>query len=150
MKLFLNILLCTIPYIGFAQKVDHDDKTDMVTIDGIQSFKIDRIGCGWNMEDCHFDVFDLAGNKVIRINYHTFNSPAETSSGNPKGRVEYFEFVFLESKTKAEIKANVIKEVKVAKLIVKNNLFREGKLDTKAVDEFVLVHGTNFSSRVRF
>jgi hypothetical protein len=35
----------------------------------------------------------------------------------------------------------------LAKIIVKNNLMTAGKLNDKAVEEFVLVYGTPFSER---
>ncbi len=136
-----------LPFITNAQKVKLDGKTNQITVDGVNSFKIDRSGCGWGMPDCHFDVFDLDSNKVIRINYKEFKSPMERKASNPEGIVRYFEYIFLESKSKAEVEYLYMKEEKVAKDIVKNNLIVNGKLNGKAVEEFVLVHGTSFSER---
>jgi len=151
-KIVLIIQIIIASFIVNAQKAEikHDDKTNQVTVNGVISFKIERLECGFGMLDCHFDVFDIDGNKVIRINYREFNSPVEISSSNPKGTVRYYEFIFLESKQKAEIKYAGISSEKVAKRIVSGNLIVNGKLDIKAVDEFVLTNGTPFSERVKF
>ncbi len=147
MKRVIVVIILMLPIALFAQKVKLGDKTNQVTIDGVNSFKIERSGCGWGMPDCHFDVFDNDGNKVIRINYKEFKSPMERKASNPEGIVRYYEYIFLDSKSKAEIEYLYMKEEKVAKNIVKNNLIVDGKLNDKAVEEFVLVHGTDFSAR---
>jgi len=149
MKILL-IALLFLPLALSAQKVKLDDKTHIVTVDGVNSFIIERFGCGFGLPDCHFDVHDLDSNKVIVINYKQFNSPVERKPSNPDGRVDYFEFVFLKSGKKAEIDAGRIKSEKVAELMVKNKFFVAGKLNDQAVDEFVLIHGTPFSQRVKF
>lgn len=152
MKSILILLLLAIPFISSAQKtkVDYDDKTHQVTVDGTHAFNIERIDCGFGMVDCHFDVFDKEGNRAFRINYRSFNSPVEVNASNPEGTVRYFEFIFLESKQKAEVKFVGISEKNMAKFIVSNNLMVDGHLDPKAVDEFVLTHGTPFAERVKF
>jgi hypothetical protein len=71
----------------------------------------------------------------------------ERKSSNPEGIVRYYEYIFLVAKTKAEVEFLYIKEEKVAKSILKNNLIVNGKLNDKAVEEFILVHGTAFSER---
>lgn len=146
--MFFYLLLC-LPLVSLSQKVDLNSKTNEVTVDGVHSFNIERSGCGFGMVDCHFDVFDTTGTKVIRINYRDFKSLVERQPSNPDGIVRYYEFIFLASKTKAEIEFMGIKEEKLAKTIVKNHLFNGGKLDEKAVEEFVLVHGTYFSTKAR-
>jgi hypothetical protein len=149
MKKIIFCFLFVLPCMLFAQKVKLDSKTNMVTVDAVNSFKIERSGCGWGMPDCHFDVFDLDSNKVIRINYKEFKSPMERKASNPEGIVRYYEFIFLASKTKGEVEYMFIKEEKMAKSIVKYNLFTNGKLNDKAVEEFILVHGTDFSERAK-
>jgi len=149
MKKFGWVLLLSLPLAALAQKVNVDKKTNMVTVDKVYSFKIDRFDCGIGATNCHFDVSDTSGTKVLRINFREFKSFAERNASNPEGRIVYYEFVFLTSKTKAEINFVGGKEEKVAKAIVKNNLFLNGKLNEKAVEEFVLVNGTPFSVRAR-
>ena len=60
------------------------------------------------------------------------------------------EFVFPETKQKAEIVFPGIKSEKVGKVIVKNGLIKDGALDQKAIDDFVFNAGTPYSDRVKF
>lgn len=138
-----------LPFFTNAQKVKLDSKTHQVTIDGVNSFKIERNGCGLfdAAGDCYFDVHDIDNNKIMRITLKDFKSPMERNSSNPDGKVIYFEFIFLASKTKAEIEIPALKEEKMAKYILKNELIVNGKLNDKAVEEFILVNGTAFSER---
>ena len=150
-KIILTVLI-GLPILLNAQKlkIEYDDKTNNVSVNGEISFKIERFDCGFGMVDCHFDVHDLDGNKVIRINYRQFNSPVERKAANPDGIVRYYEFIFLDSKQKAEIKYVGISSKKLANSIVTNKLIENGKLDKKAVDEFILINGTPFSERIKF
>jgi hypothetical protein len=147
MKKIIIYLLVTLPFVVNAQKIKLDSKTNQVTIDGVNSFKIDRSGCGFGGVDCHFDVFDIDSNKILRVNFKGFKSPMERKPSNPEGNVYYMEFIFLASKQKAETEFSFRSEEKMAKYILKNGLILSGKLNDKAVDEFVLVHGTAFSER---
>jgi hypothetical protein len=115
MKYLFFALLCSITFFGKAQNVDFDKKTDEVTVDGAKVFKIERSGCGFGSVDCHYDILDLEGNKLFKVNYRDFNSPVEVSKANPEGTVRYFEFVFFSSKQKAETDFTGIKEIHVAK-----------------------------------
>lgn len=132
------------------KKIKHEESNQHITIDGVHVFNVERIDCGFGAVDCHYDVYDLAGKKVIRINVRDFNSPVEVSKSNPDGRVVYYEFIFLESKQKAEMEFAGAKEERVAKIIYQNKLITEGQLNVSAVDEFVLTHGTPFNDRVKY
>jgi hypothetical protein len=148
MKKIIICILMLLPFFTNAQKIKLDSKTNQVTVDGLNSFKIDRSGCGLvGAGDCHFDVYDIDSNKVMRINYKDFKSAMEVNRSNPDGNIMYAEFIFLASKTKAEVTPFYRNEEKMAKFILKNNLIVNGKLNDKAVEEFVLVHGTAFSER---
>ena len=151
MKQLFTLFLLTISFLfSHAQEVDFDKKTNMITVDGANAFKIEREGCGFGETGCHYDVIDLQGNKLFKVNYRDFNSPVEVSKANPNGTVRYLEFVFFGTKQKAEVDFPGIKCEKVGKIIVKNHLIVDGKLDPKAVDDFVFSSGTPFSERVKF
>ena len=150
MKKILFVLFFAVPFFGIAQDVDFDKKTDEVIVDGAKVFKIERSGCGFGSVDCHYDIFDLEGNKLFKVNYRDFNSPVEVSKANPEGTVRYFEFVFFTSKQKAETDFTGIKEIHLAKFIVKNKLVKDGKINQPAVDEFVFSAGTPFADRVKY
>ena|SRR4028119_1624057 len=150
MKRLILSLLILLPLAASAQKIEHDDETNQITVDGVHAFDVKKENCGWSgMDDCHFDVYDLSGKKVIRANYRSFNSAAEISRSNTHGTERYYEFIFLDSKQKAEVDYLSLKEKHLAKTIVKAGLIVDGKLNEKAVEEFVLVHGTRFSEKER-
>lgn len=134
----------------FSQNIDFDKKTDEVIIDGVKSFKIERVDCGWNPVDCHYDILDLEGNKLFKVNYRDFKSAVEISRANPQGIVRYLEFVFFSSKQKAETDFMGMKEIHLAKFILKNKLVKDGKINQPAVDEFVFSSGTPFADRVKY
>ncbi len=145
-KMFFYLLLCS-PLVCLSQKVEFNKKTKEVTVDGVHSFNIDATGCGLAFDDCHYEIFDTTGAKVIRINYREFKSFVERNQANPQGIVRYYEFIFFTSKTKAEIEYTDLSKVALAKLILKNNLVSAGKINDKAVGEFVFANGTPFSQR---
>jgi hypothetical protein len=145
MKKIFSVLALFLSLQTFAQKVDVDDN-DMITVDGVKYAKIERDGCGF-AQNCQFKVYDTTGKLQIVIKFEDYNDPTKAQASNPKGRVTYFEFVFLESKQKAETDAVGIKSIKVAKFIVKNELFLNGMLNPTAVDNFVLVNEPSFSKR---
>ena len=132
-----------------AQEVEFDKKTNFVSVEGKNSFKLVREDCGFST-DCHFEAFDMDNNKVFRITLRSFNSPVEISKSNPQGNVNYYEFVFLGTQQKAEIEYMGLNPKIVAKTIVKNDLFLDGKLNQKGVDEFILIQGTPFKERIKF
>ena len=148
-KIVTTIALALLPILGFAQEVKFDKKTNIVTA-GENSFRLMRENCGFGGVDCHYDVFDKDNKKVMVINFRDYNSPTEISAGNPKGHVVYSEYVFLETKQKAEVEYFYIKHAKLAKYIIQNKLIVNGLLDNKAVEEFVVSKGTPFKERVKF
>jgi hypothetical protein len=150
MKSIILFAFVILPFCAFTQDVDFDKKTNELTIDGKPAFKIEREGCGFGDIECYYKMLDLNGKFLFRANMREFNSPVEVSQSNPKGRVIYLEFVFPETKQKAEIVFPGIKSEKVGKVIVKNGLIKDGALDQKAIDDFVFNSGTPFSDRVKF
>lgn len=131
-----------------AQKTTHDKKTNEVAVDGEHVFNLVRT-CD-NGQNCRFDVFDLSGKKVIRINFLSFKSPVEITKSNPNGTVNYLEFIFLDSERKAEYSVAPIHPKRVAAIIVNNQLIQDGVLNEAAMNEFILTNGTRFSERIRF
>ncbi len=145
MKKILSLLAILFSLHCAAQKVDVDDN-DFITVDGKAYAKIERDGCGF-AQDCKFYVSDTTGKKQIVIRIDEYNDPTKIQASNPKGRVVYFEFTFLESKQKAEVDVIGVKTIKVAKYVVKNELFKDGMISKEGVDNFVLINGTDFSKR---
>jgi hypothetical protein len=79
---------------------------------------------------------------------YDFYDSKEISSGNPKGRVTYFEFTFLESGLKCET-SNLGMKKAIAKFIYENGLIQNNQLNEKAVKDFVLIQGTKYSDQKR-
>jgi hypothetical protein len=143
----LFLLLVLTSSIARAQKPTYDKKTNEVSLEGEHVFNIIRT-CEYG-QNCRFEVFDLSGKKVMRINYLSFNSLVEVTKNNPKGTVNYLEFIFLESGKKAEYSFAPIHQKRVAAIILSNKLIQNGELNQEAMDEFILVNGTRFSERIR-
>lgn len=141
MKKILLGLLLLFPLLSQAQKVNYDKKTNIVTVDGVKIFNIVRDGCGFMEAECFFDVMDNDGKREIRITYKTFKDMRTISKTNPEGTVGYCEYVFFGTKQKAQTTIMYTKTEKMAEFVAKNKLFANGKLDPKAVDDFVLVYG---------
>ncbi len=74
------LIFLSFPILVFAQKILVDKKTKQVTVDGVFQFIIEKVDCGLFDADCHFDVTDNANNKMIRISFKDFYTPAEMSS----------------------------------------------------------------------
>lgn len=144
----LVIFLAFVANFTFAQKPTYDKKTNEVALEGEHIFNIIRT-CDYG-QNCRFEVFDLAGKKVMRINFLSFKSPVEVSKSNPSGNVNYLEFIFLESQQKAEYSIAPIHPKRVAAIIVSNNLIQNGELNEAAMNEFILANGTRFSERIKF
>ena len=148
MKYLLFMIL--VPFIGLSQKVKYNKDTHMISIDGKEEFKIEKSGCGLGTPDCHFDIHNLKSEKVIRVNYRTYQSPVYKTEANPNGKVQYFEYIFLKSGGKAEAECLGLRPEKVAKFLWKNDLLKNGDLDEAAAKQFALVHGTPYSQRIKF
>ena len=147
MKQIIIVLMLLCPIFAQAQKVVHDKKTNDVTVDKVKSFNLFREGCTFSKPECYFEIKDVEDKRVIRITYKAYRDATTITQYNPQGVVGYYEFVFLDSKQKAQTQMMPGKPQKAAEYIVKNRLFVNGKLDSKAVDEFVLIQGNRFEGR---
>lgn len=134
----------SIPFFALSQDVDVED--NKILVDKKEYAGIEKDGCK-SPAFCQFNVTSLSGKKVLVVVFREYKDIKEIKPSNPNGRVIYYEFIFLESKKKAEIAWVGGKTEKVAKAIVKEKLFKDGELDEAAVEEFVTVNGTNFSDK---
>jgi hypothetical protein len=122
-----------------AQKVDLEDNT--VLVDGKPLLRYEKKGCTLFSAICIYNISDIAGKKEIIIQSGSYQVGGITSA---KGRVQFYQIVFLDSEKKAEIKFSFGTKY-LMKILVKAKLFENGVLNQKAVNEFVLLHGTPFS-----
>lgn len=145
MKQFLLIALfaiCITTSYAKDKKVDVDIKEDTVFVDGKASFIFEKMK--YLPGTFNYFVKDLANKKLAFLKFYDFNDPKEISSANPKGRVTYYEVTFLESKQKAEIPAYA-RQVKMAEILVKQNLIIDGTITEESEQEFILINGNPYS-----
>ncbi|TCJ14385.1 hypothetical protein EPD60_10350 [Flaviaesturariibacter flavus] len=137
MKKIMMAFLVALPIFASAQKVDVKD--GKILVDGKEYALIER-------SHGDFTVRDLSGNEAIIIRSVRFQDPT-TSYSQPI--VFYAEFIFLNSKQKAESKDLYHRINKMAEVVVKAKLFKDGVIDEEAVSRYVLINGTPFSDRIR-
>jgi hypothetical protein len=146
-KLILTTALVTAALFAAAQKIEV--KTNMVLADKKPYLLFEKDGCkALDGDNCTYYISDTSGSREIAVNYRTYEDPLKRSDLNKSGIVNYYEVIFLKSKQMAEIPAATFgSEKALMTKLVKGRLFANGTLSNAAVDEFLLVNGTTFSSR---
>lgn len=142
--LLLLILSAILPTISIAQKAKISIENDTVYVNGKPEFILDMVSAA----NFDFKLKTLDGAQVAFLQFNDFFDSKEISSGNPKGRVTYFEFTFLESGLKCETSIPGMKKA-IAKFIHENGLIQNNQLNEKAVKDFVLIQGTKYSEQKR-
>jgi hypothetical protein len=74
------------------------------------------------------------------LKFENTTSPTRANSANRAGNVFYTDVFFLEQKKVAQSEEIRAKVSKIASYIVKNKLFKDGRLDTDAVDNYILMN----------
>ena len=140
-KLFaLSILLFGLNSISFAQKQKVTLEEDTIKVNGVSYAILDKsAGLGFD-----FKVKSLEGKDLFFLKFLDFNNPSRITSGNPKGRVTYFEATFFNDGKKCEVYATGGKK-SVAKRIVENELILNNAVNEQAENTFVLINGMKFS-----
>jgi hypothetical protein len=144
-----NILFAVILFMGIhsmqaKDKTEIDIKDDSVLVNGKVAFLFEKIK--YLPGTFNYFVKDLSGKKLAFLKFYDYNDYKEISSANPKGRVTYYEVTFLESGQKAEIPA-FARQLKMAELLVKQNLVQDGTISKESEQEFILVNGTPYSKK---
>ena len=144
-----NILFAVILFLGMhsiqaKDKTEVDIKDDSVLVDGKASFIFEKIK--YMPGTFNYYVKDLSGKKLAFLKFYDYNDYKEISSANPKGRVTYYEVTFLGSGQKAEIPA-FARQVKMAEILVKQNLVQNGAISNESEQEFIMVNGTPYSKK---
>ncbi len=125
---------------NFAQKIKFDG--DTVFVDGKKEFILDM----QSASSFNFKFKTLDGKQIAFLQFNDFYDSKEISSGNPKGRVTYFDITFLDSGTKCEMK-NVGMKKQIAKYLYESEIIRDNVVNEKAIQDFVLIHGTKFTEQ---
>lgn len=146
--LFFFAMLFTMA-TAFAQKekldIDYDRKTEIATVNGTPVFKIVREN---NMGAFTYNIQNLEGKTLIIFKPVYYKDSRAVSQSNPHGSMSYHDIIFIDDQ---EIKADWIwlGMNQAVKLIYKNNLIKDGKVDLEAAKLFARVHGTvNYEKRM--
>lgn len=138
--LFFLFLLAGFSAYAQKQKVTVDD--DTIKVDG-HNYAIIEKKSGLAFD---FTIKSLDGKEQIFFKMLEYNDPQEVNSGNPKGRVTYFEVTFLNSGNKCEVMCPGTKKG-TAKIVVENALIKDNAVDPDAEKKFILINGTKYSER---
>ena len=139
-SLFITLILL-LPISLAAQDIDVKDSA--IIVDGKPYAKIEKDGHGIFQEHI-FTIYELTGKAAIVIKWFKSTSASEMNRANPKGEYWYADINFLQSKQKGQLRYLKDKYKDIAKLIVKSKLFKEGKIDQEAVDNFILINPVMF------
>lgn len=147
-KIFLFLILSTISFSAFSQKVDV--KKNEILQDGQAIALIEKDGCTVITTSCSFYISSLDGESWITIVEETMYDPAKITSTNEDGKVRYLRFSFTGIDGVAEVANPALINTKpkdIAKIIVKAKLIKNGTLDENAIRNFINANGTRFSDR---
>lgn len=136
--LFFVFTLLIVPF-SFSQKDKIKIEKDIVYQNDAPVFKLDMVTMN-NIKLKSLDNKELAYFKCLDY----YDSKA-VSSGNPKGRIVYFDVTFFnQGNQKCEIPCDGMKKW-LARYILEHQLMEGNELNQAAVDRFVAIHGTKFS-----
>jgi hypothetical protein len=135
----LALILIGFQTVASAQKTKVTVDDDTIKVNEVPYAIMDKSpGLGFD-----FKIKNLEGKDLFFMKFLDFYNPSRITSGNPKGRVTYFEVTFLNDGKKCEVSSATKKGV--AKMIIENDLIKENQVNTDAENTFVLINGMKFS-----
>ena len=126
----------------YAQKQNIEIKNDMIFADKIPYAKMEKEKCLLGV--CNYKISDMTDKAVLYIKYEYYDNPSKVTASNPNGRVSYFTWNFLTSQSKCETEIRTSMR-KIAEMIVKNELIKDGTENATAIQNFVMVNGSPYS-----
>ncbi len=137
MKQIFTALMLLLSFIANAEKNEVILTNDKIVVDDSLYAFIERDGCGFGSNHCEYTVFDKEHQKVLVITPGSRVITSLRSQSNPTGTQTYLKFSFLSLGENVEVtKWFAVKTEKIARFIVKNELFKGGYLDIKAAKAF--------------
>ena len=125
----------------FSQKAKITFNGDTAVVDGKPFVILAKKG-GLSAD---LKVKSLNGTALINFNFQEYDNPNKINSGNPKGRVTYFEITFLDA-TGGKCEADVFSSKKaITKLLLEEELIAGNELNPTSVKNFIAIRGTKFS-----
>ncbi|MDD2983440.1 MAG: hypothetical protein PHQ74_08630 [Crocinitomicaceae bacterium] len=125
----------------FAQKDKISIDKNIVTVNGVAVFELDVTDNGNSIKLSNLDGKELAFFKGL-----DFYDSQEITSGNPKGRVIYYETTFMNDQRQCELSIPGMRKAFV-KFILENKLVVDGEINVAAEDRLILINGKKFSER---
>lgn len=145
MKKIIALVALILPFCTIAQKIDIEDS--LIKVDGVPYAKVVKEGKGFFSEKI-ITFYELGGKPAIVVKYFTItNVKSAVDNTNSNGEVRYAEINFLKSKQKGQLQNLPMKLEKVVSKIVKAHIFKDGKVDDEAVDNFVLINPAEYSKQ---
>lgn len=143
MKRLLLILILAVSSAAIAQKQKVTVEDDIIYVDGVEYAKMEKKGASAPT----YTIKTLTGTPIMSWQFYDFNDPKEVQTGNPEGRVTYFQVTFFGDKQQCEINPSMATQKGVAKCIVENELLKDGVIDQEAENNFVLINGMKFTQQ---
>ncbi len=140
-----NILLLAFTLFSLAlsfgqkEKISIDKK--IVSVNGVPVFELDVTDNANSIK-----VSNLDGKELIFFKGLDFYDSQEITSGNPKGRVIYYETTFMNDQRQCELHIPGMRKAFV-KFILENKLIVDGEVNVEAEDRLILINGKKFSER---
>lgn len=142
MKKLLPFLLLLLVSPVFAQKQKVDFDNDTIFVNKAPYATLIK-SAGTTGSDLSLRTLD--GKEQIFFKFLEYSHPSKANSGNPTGRIIYFEVTFFNDGQKCEIRHYASKK-KLAEFIVENGLISGNTVDAEAEKRFVMVNGKTFSA----
>ncbi len=142
-----TIIVCSTAI--FAQKAGVNRCKKQILSDREPIALFQKEGCGVFSPTCVYYIHNLDNELLITISMQCFTDRSRITLDNPDGkRVCYLRFAFMGFDETAEIAYPAILTLKpkhIAKSIVKARLIVDGRLDEKAVRQFINLNGNRFT-----
>ncbi len=146
-KIFSAFMLLAFFVTAQAQKekvkLTYNKKTGIVSTETEPVFKVLEEKSAQLPTAKNYTIQNLDGKNLFILACNVFEDARERSQSNPSGEVIYYEVTFLnEKKDKVEIAYNTF--MNIMKLIYRNDLIKDGKLNPEAVELFMIKNGNKF------
>lgn len=126
---------------SFSQKEKISINKNLVSVNNVPVFELDVTDNGNSIKLSNLDGKELAFFKGL-----DFYDSQEITSGNPKGRVIYYETTFMNDQRQCELHIPGMRKAFV-KFILENKLVVNGEINVEAEDRLILINGKKFSER---
>ena len=143
MKKLILLLFITASCTTFAQKQKITVDEDTIRVDGVSFAILEKK----TPSAPSYTVKSMSGTPLMHWQFYDFNDPGEVSNSNTSGRVTYFQITFLGDKQQCEIRPVMANSKHVAKVIVENELIKNGAINQEAENNFVLINGMKFTEQ---